>query len=84
MKHNPLDIISGIILIFVGILIAFTFIMIYFYSDFSNYGDIVLWIFRILYLGILPGFGLFLIVRGVIHFFKKDKMQENEENEWNK
>lgn len=81
MKHNPLDIISGIILIFVGILIAFTFIMIYCYSDFSNYGDIVLWIFRILYLGILPGFGLFLIVRGVIHFFKKDKMQENEENE---
>jgi hypothetical protein len=32
----------------------------------------------------LPGFGLFLIVRGVIHFFKKDKIQENEENEWNK
>ena len=51
-------------------------------SDFSNYGDIVLWIFRSLYLGILPGFGLFLIVRGVIHFFKREKIQEeNEENE---
>ena len=81
MKHNPLDIISGIVSVFIGILIAFTFIMNYCFSDFSNHGDVVLWIFRILYLGIFPGFGLFFIVRGVIYFFKKDKIEENEENE---
>ncbi len=81
MRLKPIDIISAAIEIFIGLLIAFVFILIYFYSDFSNYDISVLWTFRVLYLMVLPGVGLLFIILAFVKLYKANKKYKEEKKE---
>ena len=63
-----------IIDVFIGILISFTFVMIYLFSDYSelNISPIVI---QIIYLGLFQAIAFVFIVRGIIYFFKKDNIE---------
>ncbi len=79
MLVNKMNIISGITEVILGLLIAFIFIIFYFYSDFSNQSETVVLVFQILYLGVIPFIGFILVVRGIYHLFsKKDGNSEKE------
>lgn len=66
--------IVGIIDIFIGILISFSFLMIYLFSDYSelNISPIII---QIIYLGLFQAIAFVFIVRGIIYFFKKDNIE---------
>lgn len=77
MKNKPLDIISLIIEAMIGCFIIAVFLIIYFFSDFSNVSIEVLWVFRILYLGVFPGIGLFLILKAFVKWIRMNIYQGN-------
>lgn len=75
------DIITGIVEIIVGVLIATTFILIYKFSDFSNCEESVQNLFEILYLYVFPIVGAVFVILGLYHILrKKDMANINEEN----
>ena len=81
MRLKPIDVISAAIEIFIGLMLAFVFILIYFYSDFSAYDETVLWAFRVLYLMVIPGIGLTLIIFAFVKLIKANKKYKEEEKE---
>lgn len=74
-KMKKIEFISYITEVLFGIAIASIFIAFYFNSDFSCASNLTIVLFSVLYLGVIPFLGIFLVIRGIYHLFfaYKDK-----------